>query len=50
MRCWTYLLAVATTFVLLGFAAQAADVPKEGQKAPDITLPATQAGKILPRR
>ncbi len=42
-------LALAALAGLLGLAAaRAADVPKEGQKAPDINLPATQIEKALP--
>src|SRR4051794_29227639 len=49
MRRWTRLLAVTAVAGLFAFAAaRAADPPKEGTKAPDIDLPATQLDKIAP--
>ncbi len=46
MRRWTRMLAPAAALALFGFAAQAADVPKEGQPAPDFQLAATHIEKI----
>jgi peroxiredoxin Q/BCP len=47
MRCWTYTLAALVG--LLAGAASAADTPpKEGDKAPDVQLSATQSEKALP--
>src|SRR2546423_22325 len=49
MRHWTRPLAVTAFAGLFAFAAaRAADTPKEGDKAPDIDLPATQIDKVLP--
>ncbi len=46
MRRWTCAVAAAA---LTGLFAVAADAPpKEGDKAPDINLPATQIDKVLP--
>ena len=50
MHRWTRPLAAAALAGLFGLAAaRAADAPpKEGDKAPDIDLPATQLDKVMP--
>jgi peroxiredoxin len=40
-------VALSAALVVTGWAF-AADLPKEGQPAPDVTLPATQVEKVLP--
>jgi peroxiredoxin Q/BCP len=46
MHRWTLSVAVASLFVAAAVAADSP--PKEGDKAPDIQLPATQLEKALP--
>jgi len=48
MRRWTASFAALAVVGLFALAAYAADTPKEGSKAPDIDLPATQLDKVTP--
>lgn len=48
MRNWTRILVAFAFTGLLAAPAFAADTPKEGDKAPDVELSATQIEKVLP--
>jgi len=51
MRLWTRSLAAFALAGLIAAPSPAADAPpKEGDKAPDVALPATQIEKVLPEK
>lgn len=48
MRCWFGAALVGTAMVFIATATGRAQMPKEGDAAPDIEVPAAGIGKVLP--